>query len=370
MRSVVELLNNHEHTVMKHQQKTFLILFLLTFSIFSYAQIPSALQVPLKSQRAQVTQRIGFTDVSVTYHSPAVNGRKIWGSNIAPYDGKPFLWRAGANENTTISFTDDVVIEGKQLAAGTYGLHMIPTEKEFTIVFSKNHSSWGSYFYDESEDALRVIVQPEESPFREWLTYDFEVRAQDHLVLSLKWENIKIPMKIEVNDEVTLGHIRAQLRSSPAFTSDGWKNAANYCLQNDLNLEEALTWIDRALRTEGSFENYQIKAGIQEKLGNESEALETLKLSFNEASPDVLMRFVSSQIRGESLDKAKMAADHLEKNHASSWQTHYAMSTVLSQEGDPKKSLKHLEKALKSAPENWKGRISQLIEQEKGKADK
>lgn len=348
---------------MKFPQRILYLLFVLLLPLFAHAQIPSALKVPLYSQRAQVTQRVGFTDISVIYHSPAVNGRKIWGTNIAPYDGKPFLWRAGANENTVISFTDDVIIEGKPLPAGTYGLHMIPTKSEFTVIFSKNYRSWGSFFYLESEDALRINVAPQESAFREWLTYDFEIRARDHVILALKWENIKIPMKIEVDDELTLDHIRAQLRSSPAFTSDGWKNAANYCLQNNINLTEALTWIDRALRTDKSFVNYSIKVGLQEKMDQESEAIETLRLSFIEASPDVLLNFVNGQYRRKNEVKATMALDYLSDNHAKTWQLYMAMATKFSNEGNPKKAIDQLEKALKSAPENRKAQITRQIDQ-------
>src|SRR5215475_5327685 len=114
------------------------------------------LKIPELSQRAVVTQRVGLTDITITYHRPAVGSRELWGKAV-PY-GK--VWRAGANENTTIQFADDVSVEGKPLAAGTYGLHMIPDKDHWTVVFSKNSTSWGSFSYDEKEDALRVQVKP------------------------------------------------------------------------------------------------------------------------------------------------------------------------------------------------------------------
>ena len=128
-------------------------LFLLnTMNVYAqYKRLP----LPMESQQATVSQRIGITDISITYHRPLVNGRKIWG-DLVPYNA---VWRAGANENTTITFTHDVTVEGKSLAAGTYGLHMIPTENEWTIIFSKNYTSWGSFFYKEAEDALRIKVK-------------------------------------------------------------------------------------------------------------------------------------------------------------------------------------------------------------------
>lgn len=131
------------------------------------------LNLPTVSQRAVVTQRIGLTDITIIYHEPMVGGRELWGK-IIPY-GK--VWRAGANENTTITFADDVSVEGKPLAAGTYGLHMIPNADQWTIIFSKNSTSWGSFSYDEKEDTLRVDVKPQAAEFREALTYTF-VRHQ------------------------------------------------------------------------------------------------------------------------------------------------------------------------------------------------
>jgi len=128
------------------------------------------LNLPTLSQRAVVTQRIGLTDITIVYHEPSVGGRELWGK-IIPY-GK--VWRAGANENTTIAFADDVSVEGKPLPAGTYGLHMIPNEDHWTIIFSKNSTSWGSFSYDEKEDALRVDVKPQPAEFREALTYTFD----------------------------------------------------------------------------------------------------------------------------------------------------------------------------------------------------
>ena len=118
---------------------------------FKNGSQPTELNIPRVSQRGTVSQRIGLTDITITYHRPAVGGREIWGKTV-PY-GK--VWRAGANENTTITFSDDVSVEGKPLAAGTYGLHAIPDKDQWTVIFSKNSTSWGSFSYDEKEDALR-----------------------------------------------------------------------------------------------------------------------------------------------------------------------------------------------------------------------
>jgi hypothetical protein len=167
----------------------------------------SAQDKPRASLKASVSQTIGAdTEITIVYSRPGVKGRKIWGE-LVPYgltpgnkysDGKPFPWRAGANENTTIEVTKDVLVNGKKLPAGKYGLHMIPSEKEWEIIFSKDNDKWGSFKYDEANDALRVTVTPVEAPQREWLTYGFENLAGTSATAYLHWEKLKVPFRIEV----------------------------------------------------------------------------------------------------------------------------------------------------------------------------
>ena len=159
------------------------------------------------SLKAGVMQRLGAdTDITIAYSRPGVKGRTIWGA-LVPYGmapgnqyskNQPFPWRAGANENTTIEFSKDVLIEGKPLVAGKYGLHMIPSEKEWTIIFSKNNSAWVSFSYKQEEDALRVTVTPIAAPFQEWLTYGFEDLAGKSATAFLYWEKLKVPFKISL----------------------------------------------------------------------------------------------------------------------------------------------------------------------------
>ena len=153
----------------------------------SFAQ-STQLNIPRDSQRASVTQRIGITDVVVTYHRPLVKGRTIWGK-LVPYGE---VWRAGANENTTIRFTDPVSIDGKALEAGTFGLHMIPNPDQWTIIFSKVNTAWGSFTYKESEDALRVNVKPEAADFHEALAYDIDQPTEDSAVVTMRWEKVAV----------------------------------------------------------------------------------------------------------------------------------------------------------------------------------
>ncbi|HEX9654660.1 MAG TPA: DUF2911 domain-containing protein [bacterium] len=179
----------------------FIFSFLLNFSSQTSAQ-DAKVRLSLK---ASATQRLGVdTDITIDYSRPGVKGRKIWGE-VVPYGmapgnqyskDKPYPWRAGANENTTIEFSKDVLIEGKKLAAGKYGIHMIPSEKEWTIIFSSNNSAWGSFSYNQEEDALRVMVTPGAVPHQEWLVYGFEDLTGTSATAYLHWEKLKVPFKI------------------------------------------------------------------------------------------------------------------------------------------------------------------------------
>lgn len=148
------------------------------------------------SLMASVMQRLGVdTDITIVYSRPGVKGRKIWGG-LVPYNE---VWRAGANENTTIEVSKDVLINGQKLPAGKYGLHMIPGEKEWTVIFNKDNSAWGSFSYDQAKDALRITVIPKETPHQEWLMYGFENLAGTSATAYLWWEKLKVPFEIKVS---------------------------------------------------------------------------------------------------------------------------------------------------------------------------
>src|SRR5438874_13226179 len=186
----------------------------------------ASLELPDVSQLAVTKQRVGLTDITVTYHRPLVNGRKIWGALVPLGE----VWRAGANENTTIEFSDAVSVEGQPLAKGTYGLHMIPTADTWTVIFSKMATAWGSYTYNQAEDALRVTVKPRPNEMEEALEYEFEDLKPESVTVTLKWEKLAVPFKIAATDDATLANIRGQMRGR---AQDEWASAnqaANYCL--------------------------------------------------------------------------------------------------------------------------------------------
>src|SRR5579872_1868466 len=203
------------------------------------------LNLPRASQHAQVTQRIGITDITVNYHRPLANGRQIWGK-VVPYGQ---VWRAGANENTTITFSDPVTIEGQPLDKGTYGLHMIPGENQWTVIFSKNSTSWGAFTYKQDEDALRVTVKPQAAEVHDALTYDFDDVKADSTVVTMRWEKVAVPFKVEVkvNDIVTAA-IHRQLHGLNQYYWEGWDDAAGYFLANKINLDEALQDEDQSIQ--------------------------------------------------------------------------------------------------------------------------
>ncbi|MEM7353528.1 MAG: DUF2911 domain-containing protein, partial [Acidobacteriota bacterium] len=220
--------------------------------------------LPRLSQKQRITQTLGITEVTLEYHRPQVKGRTIWG-DLVPFGE---VWRAGANDNTTIRFSDPVKIEGQALAAGTYGLHMLPGEDEWQIIFSKNHTSWGSFSYDEAEDALRVTVTPEKGSFQEALEYRFVDLTPDGGVIVMHWEELGVPFEIEVDThELVVAKMRNDLRHLPGFDWQGWNSAANYCARNDINHDEAMEWIERALSMEKNFANLRVKSLLLLRMG-------------------------------------------------------------------------------------------------------
>ena len=234
------------------------------------------------SPAAEVKQRIGLTDITVNYSRPTLTRLgvdrtgKIWGE-LVPYEwsktggnstGK-MPWRAGANENTTIRFSDDVKIQGKDLAAGIYGLHMlIHKGGTATIIFSKNHTSWGSFFYKADEDSLRVEVKTRAIPKTEVLTYSFVKYGTNFTVLALDWEMKRIPIRIESDvNKIVFARFRKQLRSMPELGWQGFATAANYCLSNKVNLEEGLKWANEAITRHKGFDTLRIKGRLLYLLG-------------------------------------------------------------------------------------------------------
>ena len=338
------------------------LLFLSFFCFFVSARtMGQNLVLPQVSQRAEVIQRLGYTDIDIVYSSPNVNGRKIW-NDLVPYGE---VWRAGANDNTTISFTDDVTINGQSLAAGTYGLHMIPTASEWTIIFSKNHTSWGSFFYRKEEDALRVTTKPEACEMHESLDYTFMDRAASSCKVALSWERLRVPFTVAVDAKnITLRHIREQLRNQPGFGWHGWEEAAHYCIENKFNYEEGLRWANNSIRMEENYTNLAAKAQLQKLMGNSKEADETKKKVLElvgQASEAGANLFAYELMNEDDMPTALEVFKMNVKKHPDSWNAYDSMGEAYGRAGDKKLALTNYKTALAKAPAEQQERIKRII---------
>ena len=324
------------------------------------------LDLPLQSQRAQISQRIGITDITISYHRPLVNDRKVWDA-LVPY-GK--VWRAGANENTTITFSDEVSVEGKPLAAGTYGLHTTPDKDQWTIIFSKNSTSWGSFSYDEKEDALRVTAKPQAADFREALTYTFEEVKPDSAAATLRWEKLAVPFHISVDVKaVVLKSIKNELRSVGGFTWAGFDEAAQWCLDNNYNLEEALKWEDTSIQNEARFENYETKSRILDAMGRKDEAAKVLASAFDKATAVQLYVYARGLQRTGNAKRAFELYPQVPKKDANHWVSHLALARISSNSGDFPTAAKEMTQAISAAPDATKPFLQPLLKRLEAKDD-
>jgi len=324
------------------------------------------------NQRATVTQQIGPVKATVDYSSPRVALRgqdrkgKIWGQ-LVPYglsdlgfnDCKNCPWRAGANMNTTFAVTHDVQVEGKPLPAGTYGLHMIPGEAEWTVIFSRNSNSWGSYWYDPKEDALRVTVKPVKSEYHEWLTYEFTEREPEKATVALKWEELSVPVRIAVPNakELWVASIRSQLRAGLGFDGHYLQEAADWCLQNKVNLPEALAWAEKAMTPAvGGSETFSTLSTLwraQLANGKEAEAAKTLERALaNPTATPVAIHYLGRQLQAEGKkDDAIRVYQMNAMRFPNQWPVNVGLMRAYAAAGDRKKALEHAKLALAQAPD-------------------
>ncbi|MFH1943438.1 MAG: DUF2911 domain-containing protein [bacterium] len=233
---------------------------------------------PQSSPKASVMQRIGITDVTITYHRPGVKGRVIWGELVPFNGGDPEPWRAGANENTVISFTHDVKINGNPLQAGSYGFHAIPSATNWILIFSKNYTSFGSYFYNPEDDALRITVTPEEAPFQERLLYGFDGLTDNSANAFLHWEKLKVDFTVKVDvPAITIASLKNQLAGGFGFFWWGYNDAANYCLSAETHYDQGLEWSEQSIKMEKNYRNLATKGQLLGKKGDTTEAKKILK---------------------------------------------------------------------------------------------
>ncbi|HYX30727.1 MAG TPA: DUF2911 domain-containing protein [Pyrinomonadaceae bacterium] len=278
----------------------------LTTASLAFAQQPPKVRLPQASPSATVSQTIGVTDISITYHRPAVKGRTLWGDiasdkvaalikansvgpaaegegtvDGAPGSGKDFplapnghVWRAGANEATKFTVSDDVLIDGQKLAAGAYSLHMIPAKDEFTIIFNKTADQWGSFGYDAKQDALRVKAKPIwTNDSMEQLTYEIPAMTANSAKVILRWDKVAIPFTVEVPNQDAL--VRAKIDAQIAANPTDWQIplAVARAYANDDKFEDAIGWVDKSIKVKETFVNLRLKANLLLAMGKKQEAI-------------------------------------------------------------------------------------------------
>ncbi len=335
--------------------------------VFCHAQ-SQELNLPRQSQRAVVTQRIGITDVTVTYHRPLENGRKLWGG-LVPYGQ---VWRAGANENTTVKFADAVTIEGKPLAAGTYGLHMIPMENgDWTVIFSNAATSWGSFSYKQDEDALRVSVKPATADEHNALTYDFDQLKPDSAVLTMSWGKVAVPVNIAVDvNKTTEASLQKQLRGLPQYDWQAWNDAAQYFLTAKFDYEQGLKDVDQSLQNEERFENYMTKSQLLDAMGKTAEAKTAMDQALAKGNALQLYGYGRQLLKVDHKPQEAFTVFHqLINKYPDAWVSHLAQARLDTGDGKYDQAVTAIKLSYNGAPDNIKTQLQALQKQLEDKQD-
>ncbi|WP_323789617.1 DUF2911 domain-containing protein [Psychroserpens sp.] len=349
---------------------------LVCICLFVGVHTNAQINTPNASPKAKVSQRIGISDVTIKYSRPSVNDRPVWG-NLVPYGmnnlgfgtSTAAPWRAGADENTTITFSHDAKVEGKEIKAGTYGLHIeVKPNDKATLILSHDANAWGSFFYDQSKDALRAEITTTTVPHHELLTFEFNEVTSNSAIATLAWEKKGFPLNVSFDvTPIVLNDWRAKAKGQAGFQRQNWEQAANFALNNGGNLTEALGWIDSAIAgqffSQKTFNNLQIKAQILDKLGKTNEATAVMDEALPLATIFQVHQYGRTLITKGQLDKAlEVFSMNAEKNK-DTWPVHYGLARAYSAKGEYKVALKHLRKALVNAPnEASKGRVQANID--------
>lgn len=326
------------------------------------------------NQVSSVSQHIGLVEITIDYSSPGVtapNGTdrrgQIWGQ-LVPYGMAPngfgtaseIPWRAGSNMNTVFTTSHMIHVEGKDLAAGSYSVHIVPKEEgPWTIIFNKDIQSWGSYFYNPDMDALRIEVEPVPNEFHDDLTYEFEDRQQDHCTATLQWDELKIPFDISAPDmhDLYIATITEELKGSPGFSYQNWQAAANYCVQNNTHLETGLQWAEAAISApfvgQKNFATLSTKASVLMTMGNMDEAMSVMDEAIRHPSADInsIHGFGRQLIGMGQKEKALEVFQFNAERFPNTWPVNVGLARGYSAVGDYKKALKHAKLAEENIPE-------------------
>ena len=353
-------------------QKThFITSVLLLFTVLAFAQFHT-LNIPQSSPEVHETQKLGVTNITINYSSPSVRGREIWNNpRVIPQEGNPIPWRAGANMNTTITFSTDVMIEGQLLKAGKYGFHVIPKGSTYTLLFAHNNNQWGSYYLDIDQDVtLSINVKSVESPFSEQMDFEFLNRTENSLVIGLEWGKRRLPFKVEVDLNTTIvSSFRSELRGINTYHWQAWNDAANWCLNHDTNLVEALEWTNRSINggyggfaADKNLTNLSTKIKLLKKLHKATE----LDAAIKEA---MVLNVTANEANGFGIFLMRNGFYQDAYNYNSAKFKHYPESWSLQLNrglsqyflGYVKASVKDINKVMTSAPEQFLNRLKEII---------
>jgi tetratricopeptide (TPR) repeat protein len=336
-----------------------LLAFVPVFAAFAPAANAQApLRLPDASPAATVSQAVGLADFTVSYHRPAVNKREVWGK-LVPYGE---VWRAGANENTTLTASTPFTFGGKALPAGTYGVHVLPTAGEWTFILSSESHAWGSYSYDAKEDVARVTAKPAAADFAERLTWSFDEPTADGVTLSLRWEKLRasVPIGIDAN-AVAIASIKEQLRGLPRFGWQGWNQAAAFCLRNKTHLDEGMAWADRSISMQPNYQNLRTKAGLLDLKGDKDGAA-AARAKAQTFATEVDINLQGYALLGEGkVDDAIAVFRKNAADHPGSWNAWDSLAEGLETKGDKAGAIENYTRALSMAPADQKKRITDTL---------
>lgn len=337
----------------------YVVLLFLVFSTSAQAQ----LNTPRGSQLATVTQRVGISDISITYSRPSVNGREIWGS-LVPYGmnnlgfgtATAAPWRAGANENTTITFSHDAYVEGKPIKAGTYALFFeVKPNNEATLILSKDNQAWGSFYYDQKRDALRADISTKKAQHHELLTFEFNTVNTNDAIASLVWGDKEFPFKIAVDvTDVVLDEFRAKSNGQFGFNRQNWEQAAAYALNNGGDLNEALGWIDGAISgnfySQKTFNNLAIKGQILNKLGRTDEYAALMDEASGMANKQQLNALGYQMMNAKDYERAVAFFKENIERHPDDPNGYDSLGECYKNMGENQKAIKNFKKSLSMNP--------------------
>ena len=351
--------------------KTILALSILLMSITAQSQGITTPRTP--SPGAVVTQTIGISTVTVNYSRPAVKGREVWG-NLVAYGwntqgfgaGNEAPWRAGANENTTIKFSHDAKVEGQPVPAGTYGLFfVINKDNTGEVILSNDSRSWGSFWYNAKQDQLRAKIQLREIPNTELLTYDFINTTKTSADMVLNWEKKQFPVKIEFAvDDIVLANATEELKGTVGFNWQGYSTAANYALQNKVNYDQALKWIDQAIAQNNNFATLNIKSGILKAMGKTTEADKMTADAIAIATENELNIYAYQLMNQGEIDKAIEMFKLNTQRHPKSANAWDSLGEGYVTKGDKKNAILNFKKSLSmNPPANVKANSEKFLKQ-------